>query len=263
VAVEKFDGGAIRVIREQRQKHQGRLPVREKIAKMSKKSLRRLIFIMQTTRVVLRSMFTATYPAHYPKDGAIVKSDVNGLAQFFRRRRISYVWFLEFQKRGAPHIHWLLSVADITPKFRTDLGCVWASRVVNSEWFKRHAWEEGEYSKEVVKISNVACHPKSLELIRDENGARNYASKYAAKQLQKTVPDDYKNVGRFWGASRDIKASGVLLDVTEDEVEQWLVKNDHPATQLAYTPKYVWGVGTYFRGSDTQTDGLESGPVHT
>jgi hypothetical protein len=83
-------------------------------------------------------------------------------------------------------------------------------------------------------------HPKFLELIRSENGARNYVAKYASKERQKKVPDEYRSVGRFWGASRQVKPDGVVCDITEDDVEQWLIDNNHPAGDWDLVPRYIW-----------------------
>ena len=43
------------------------------------------------------------------------------------------------------------------------------------------------------------------ERVRKPKGARNYAVKYAQKCRQKEVPENYENVGRFWGHSRGIE----------------------------------------------------------
>ena len=90
---------------------------------------------MQCTQVEFRSMLTLTYPQHYPMDGSIVKTDVGAVVQKIRRREWEYLWFLEFQKRGAPHLHVLLSVGEVTPAMRVDFGLYWTTRIALGEWY--------------------------------------------------------------------------------------------------------------------------------
>lgn len=209
---------------------------------MSKKSLIRLMFIMQCTQVHLGSMLTLTYPKHYPENGEIVKEDINVMAQKMRRRGWSYVWFLEFQVRGAPHVHYMLEPDTITPKMRADVGIQWTERIAMSKWYLEKC-PDGDYLKEVIKMLKFNCHESTFELLREHDGAKKYAAKYAAKEKQKKVPKRYKNVGRFWGASQDIKPDGIEFDVTEEDVEQWLASNGHPALAWELVPRHIWGLG--------------------
>lgn len=48
--------------------------------------------------------------------------------------------------------------------------------------------------------------------IRKSDGAIRYLRKYAGKQSQKQVPPQYRNVGRFWGTSRDVPRKLESLD---------------------------------------------------
>lgn len=227
-------------IRTAKQKSPAIKPKRGYIVSMSKKSLIRLMFTMQCTDVEFGSMLTLTYPRAYPSDGNIVKRDVNLMCQRFRRKEWSYVWFLEFQARGAPHLHFLLSPDVITPKMRADVGIFWTERIAMSDWFTSQT-EDEKYLAEVLKMLKFNCHENTFELLRLEDGAKRYAAKYAAKEKQKAVPEGYVSVGRFWGASRDVKPDGVEFDVTEGEVEEWLVKNRHPAEAYELVPRYIWG----------------------
>lgn len=55
-------------------------------------------------------MITLTYPREYSKDGQTVRKNRDNFLRFCRREfgNPDYLWFLEFQRRGAPHIHLLL-----------------------------------------------------------------------------------------------------------------------------------------------------------
>jgi hypothetical protein len=96
------------------------------------------------------------------------------------------LWFLEFQARGAPHLHVLffgdgigsVSIGD----FRT-----WASE----------SWSE------VVGHLDEQERAKHLQagtrVERMRTGHFGYATKYATKMQQKNVPPEFRSVGRFWG----------------------------------------------------------------
>lgn len=168
------------------------LPARGSITYLSRKSRERLAFIANNTLVEFRSMATLTYPADFPTDGERVKEHLHAWLMWARRqwRGLSYLWFLEFQKRGAPHIHLLLSV-DL-PRKRCTVEALYARVAL--------AWAR-------IVDSGDPRHLKAgtrLERIRKPDGAARYALKYAYKCHQKVVPKQYQNVGRFWGCSRDV-----------------------------------------------------------
>lgn len=158
---------------------------RAEVKEFSKASRRRLAFIASNTDVRFTSMLTLTYPKTFPNDGKDVKKNLNALLVALKRKvdGVKYLWFLEFQKRGAPHIHLLLRGVRVSSGMQQ-----WMSQT----WYR------------ICKTGDI-LHLRAgtrLELIRKENGARNYATKYAWKTQQKVVPKAYRNVGRFWGASR-------------------------------------------------------------
>lgn len=203
--------GGIKVIREQKTplKYDWR-PESNKVTKLSKSSLSRLAFLVRTTSVRFVSLLTLTYSA-VANDGQIVKSQLNTFLTKLRYhfKGVSYVWFLEFQKRGAPHFHLLLTI-EASDDNRKLIAKLWADIISNGSEDKR-------------KIMAVHSHVKTFEQVREENGAKRYALKYALKPEQKTVPKRYKNVGRFWGNSRDVKPQdGIEIDITEDELREWL-----------------------------------------
>jgi hypothetical protein len=199
-------------------------------------------------------MLTLTYPAHHPGSGKIVKEDVGYITTWLKRNITDeYLWFLEFQQRGAPHIHVLLTNDIILPDQRAKVGLKWVERIVTADWFlmglgaaidepigsKTYAQA---YGSQVYRAAAVACHRKTWELIRDDGGARRYVTKYAAKQYQKEVPKAFEDVGRFWGCSRNVKPAGVTIDVTDEEVRQFLSENGHIAANWEVLPQYIFNV---------------------
>lgn len=159
---------------------------------LSKKSRQRLAFVANNTRIVFRSMITLTYPKEYPTDGKSVKAHLNAFLVWARRRFVSpsYLWFLEFQKRGAPHIHILLDY----PMPQDDVQRFNLFQSVSKKWYE--TVDSGDL---LHLMAGTRC-----ERIRKPDGAARYCLKYAYKTKQKCVPVGFRDVGRFWGCSRDV-----------------------------------------------------------
>lgn len=203
---------------------------RSDIQLCSKKSLFRLVFLVRETGITFRSMLTLTYSDPFRFGGKDVKAHLNRLLTWLRSIwKVSYVWFLEFQRRGAPHFHVILSRGANTA-IRERMAHQWSKIVSRGP-------------DEQVKVFKVHNHIKSWEDIRSPDGAIHYVMKYAAKSQQKDVPVWYKEVGRFWGASRDVKQAiptPKTRDVGEDELRGMLHSDGHPAREWEYLPKYVF-----------------------
>jgi len=166
---------------------------------LSKKSRQRLAFVANNTRVVFKTMVTLTYPGEWSKDGKEVKKHLHAFLVWCRRYFVSpsYLWFLEFQKRGAPHIHMLLDsplpqLTNARTKIYYDVACQWYKIVGSGDL--RH------------RTAGTRC-----ERIRKPDGAARYCLKYAYKTKQKCVPEPYRNVGRFWGCSRDVPPAEIRI----------------------------------------------------
>lgn len=220
---------------------------------LTKKSLLNLIWTINATEVKFNSMLTLTYPDAFPVNGATVKEDLRVYLQWFTRRYgTQYLWFLEFQKRGAPHFHVLSEVAEITPTMRVDAGLRWTRQVIDARWFiacfgvvetKNFEldFDYQGYRLEALKVAKFNVHEDVWQLSKSENGMRNYAAKYAAKEYQKEVPEKYVEVGRFWGASSGIKPQAIAeFDATEDDIRQWLDSAKHGAANMDVLPKLIF-----------------------
>jgi len=136
-------------------------------------------------------MLTLTYPAEFPADGELVKRQWAAMRMWLVARGIGGLWFLEFQLRGAPHYHVLMTG-------RVD------KNAVRSEWARCIGYR-GPYTLRT-----------RVEMLKSGHAAAAYVSKYAAKAYQKQVPDGYENVGRLWGCfgharvSREVVWEGTL-----------------------------------------------------
>lgn len=110
------------------------------------------------------------------------------ITRYFRKRDIEVgcLWFLEFQKREAPHLHLILWGGRTRQLNITDMRLEFA-----------RAWSEiVNHSDENEREKHLRAGT-SLDWMR--KGHFGYAAKYASKMEQKEVPSYFKNVGRFWG----------------------------------------------------------------
>ena len=167
--------------------------IRGKITEWSKQSRSRCErHIRNVEEGSIRAFLTLTYPAEYSNDGLMIKRHLKAMVKRLKRMGVADgIWFLEFQKRGAPHFHCFLSQ---WPRSGVDgVAHAWYE-VVGSDNPDHLAWHLG-------KLSGRPC----LEWMRKPHAASYYASKYAVKSEQKTVPELYQNVGRFWGYWGDLK----------------------------------------------------------
>lgn len=228
---------------------------RGRIRKLSQNAITRLIVYAQATPIVFESMITLTYGKYYPQNGQIVKSDINYICTWLKRNYdTNYLWFLEFQKRKAPHVHILVEPEEITPRMRVRLGLNWVERQLTSDWFTGHNLTPEAYAKQAQNLAGFNCHPKVWELIRSDGGARRYVTKYAAKSYQKDVPAKFQDVGRFWGCSRDVRPMGATIDVTDEEVRQFLKEREHQVADWDVLPKYLFNVSRETSGVDSSRE---------
>jgi hypothetical protein len=227
-------------------------PTRGEITEFSRTSRQRLAFVACNTDVSFKTMITLTYPGEYTTDGKAVKAHLKAFLEWLSRdlgHRPSYLWFLEFQQRGAPHFHILVTYS---------LPLVWQKEtiLVNGHPITREV--PSQAARDAVKgfrfrVSAAwyrivgSGDPRHFaagtrtERIRKKDGAARYAVKYAMKMRQKRVPKAYRNVGRFWGCSRDVLPSPRQEHrVTEDDVrgalEGWKYapKRDRPVYKVLY-----------------------------
>lgn len=166
---------------------------RGQIMEFSEESRKRLAFVASNTDVSFQSMITLTYPADFPTSGRKVKAHLQGFLLWLRNQfgGVEYLWFLEFQKRGAPHFHILLDkqpahISSTWPRFQAAVATTWYEIVGSGD--RKH----------------MLAGTRS-ERLRTPEGGAHYAVKYAQKMRQKTVPALFESVGRFYGYSAGVK----------------------------------------------------------
>lgn len=229
VSAVSLYGNALVVKRTAKGKVSVKRPEVNKVSRLSRSSLNRLAFTITTTKQKFLSILTLTYEK-IPTNGREVKAQLNHFLTYLRRRfrhhNLEYVWFLEFQKRGAPHFHMLLNIS--VP-------------IVSRETILRK-WVDitGGSSKAL----RVTLHKRSWENIRLEDGAKRYAIKYALKPEQKIVPIEYSDVGRFWGTSRGVKSQPIVEEFPVNEVDvRRMISEVRPNDCHVFSkfvPKYIF-----------------------
>lgn len=196
----KRDAKASRAGQGQRQTGGGK---RKEVTELSRDSLKQLSFVANNCPLSPTHMLTLTYPKVWPSDGKVTKRHLATVIKAMNRAGIQYLWFLEFQARGAPHIHILLVDNGESEKIiRAWLSTVnhWLVDTRASNW----------------AITSHAKHGYKYEPLRSVDGAGRYVAKYAAKGEQKLIPVGYRNVGRFWGHSKGMKP--IPLETMQCEV---------------------------------------------
>ena len=190
---------------------------------------RRLRHTIDNHRADFRVMVTLTYPETFPGTGPICKGHLRALIERARRMgmflRDTWVWWIEFQARGAPHFH-LVSTGWV--------GKAWAART----------WAE------ITGGNEASC--TRVEGLRKPEAAGAYAAKYAAKQEQKAIPEGFKDIGRFWGMvglARTQAREGidptpcltaVLPRVSPDRAAATVEKLDVPVRAFETPIGHVW-----------------------
>jgi hypothetical protein len=162
----------------------GEMEARGQINEYSRKSRMRFRKLVASTLKDCLPLFVhLTYPDEYAFDWKRWKRDLKALWQRIERQwpLASWIWRLEFQKRGAPHFHiFLYGIYDKLGRQR--FKHEWISDV----WFEIVGSGDEKHRRAGTRV----------ELIRSRAGAMSYAVGYASKSNQ-TLPGQC--VGRYWG----------------------------------------------------------------
>jgi hypothetical protein len=183
---------------------------------LTPKARKMMAFTTLATSSEFGSMITLTYGEMFPEDGQTVKLHLKRVLQWLKRYGIEdLIWFLEFQKRGAPHFHVLADLFNPTLLDRASLGMAWikaqgwdTSRLqpVFEGWPGNNGRAGNVFDLVMLeKQFKFLLHEKTWEAVHTDDGARRYAMKHALKPWQKEVPPEYSNVGRWWGCTKSVR----------------------------------------------------------
>jgi hypothetical protein len=205
------------------------------IQEFSTRSRRRLAFVANNCDVEFKSMMTLTYPAQWPANGRKCKSHLNALLTWLRKKYsdFAYLWFFEFQKRGAPHFHILTNVKLSGCKEHKA-----ASRVALAR-----RWYTIVDSQDLRHLAAGT----SWENQKKPGGLTRYAVKYATKMYQKRVPPDFGKCGRFWGRSKNVKTPVKRMVIVDGATLRARLQ-DWPYLPGMTTPlfKHLWGAAEFY-----------------
>lgn len=197
---------------------------RGEVTEFSRKSRRRLIQKMmkvESSRLSDPVFLTLTWHEEWEADHDLVQSQLNAFLQAVRRKwdDYEYIWRLEFQKRGAPHIHMILwRSAGSKPLDANDVE-EWASEVWHRITEEPSAHHE-EYGADCRQIDSW-------------REASAYVSKYCAK-IEDRPEVEY--TGRRWAASQSLPTDPVSSYVADLPyihqlrriLRRWISSQDDP-----------------------------------
>lgn len=184
--------------------------LRKEITTFSPEARRRLRFLLRNTIDRMEVCLHLTYPAEFPASGQVCKKHLRTFLDCLRERKISYVWVMEFQRRGAPHFHLLID-----------------SRL-DKEWISK-AWYRIVKSGD-EKHLRAGTRIEAIDNEENRNKIINYLLSYIAKSYQKAVPSDFSQVGRFWGCSQ-----GLLK-----EKQRWSTAGDYRSVRRSTRRLRKW-----------------------
>jgi len=211
--------------------------VRGEIREFSRKSRRRLQMQANRLRWEPAMMTLLSFSDDFPRDGHVVQRLVNAWLTAARREGCGhYVRFLEWQRRGAPHIH-VVFEHDLGVASRRKLAAVWARLLV------KHL---GIGVAQAARVRRFHANVMNWQGPRSSpDGLVRYALKYASKSCyQKVVPDGYVNPGRWWQTSRGGFVPWLSLEIGRDDLEgcfEAMVDGDEGLSKSPYlnTLRYV------------------------
>jgi hypothetical protein len=232
---------------------------KEEMTVVTRKSIKNAVEVLTNADPELNCMLVATYPETYPDDGRIVKAHHKGLLEAMRRKfgDFSYFTAIEYQSRGAPHLHVGLSIelsklGEVVSLKRKKSGRRYpAFQTVQSlqDWafetwlgiigkpdisYNGEALEWDGIDEEDVEAMHKAYYHYnsgfSWEVMRSQDGAKRYFVKELTglKLYQKTIPQNYTRPGRHFLYSEDMRfdkeKNGLTFIVNEGQL-RGLLKN--------------------------------------
>lgn len=159
------------------------------------------VYSINFDRVELPYFVTLTYHHEWPSEPSGWHDQVKALTKRLERiwGRLMYYWRLEFQERGAPHLHLLLWFEDSTARISDPTQRLWRFRN-NVAWCWNEIVDPSDYEHLEAGTSVEPC--KNLRHLTG------YLSKYVAKTEQ--IQPAPAGIGRVWGSWRAKGKRGLL-----------------------------------------------------
>jgi hypothetical protein len=171
------------------------------------------------------AMVTLTYPGDWERvapDGASVKRHMVLWRKRFQREwgePARYIWKLEFQRRGAPHIHLWMAPPQVPGRsgrtFWSWLSEEWADIVAHPDPEQRARHLLAGTAVDVLNGLR-ACDPKRLAIYFTKHSSPN---RLGDKEYQHIVPDAWRapgrGPGRFWGV-HGLRRATAIVEIAEE-----------------------------------------------
>jgi len=157
-----------------------------------------------------------------------------------------FVWIVEFQERGAPHLHIATTLPSPDYEKRRQFADIWVGISVPFDADYQRVFcqdgllKRGRFLNTVQAGINVHSQDRYWERVQKRDGISRYFAKYAGKIYQKTVPKDYTDVGRFWGHSRGVKLpDGEYFQASEKDVREFVFDQGRSVGAWEVLPKVI------------------------
>jgi len=204
---------------------------RQPITKWSKKSRSNMLqslFALDYSKLFADElrvpvMVTLTYPGDWESVAPTGESVKRHLSMFRKRYSREFgetfmgVWKLEFQRRGAPHVHVLTSIAHDFSDFQLWVSRVW-SEIVNHP----NTHQQQLHKKAGTQVKKwYSFFKEKPYLIAVYFGKHSSANSNGAKEYQNKVPQLWSesgSVGRFWGYWGMSKTTSSARITSEDSL---------------------------------------------
>jgi hypothetical protein len=196
------------------------------VTSFSRASRRRLLKTIARLDMQSAVFITLTYPSQYPT-AKEAKQHLRALLERFRRRfpRMSAIWRMEYQQRGAPHFHLICFNMPYLPF--ADLRRMWGQITIR--------FADGPQLPFV-----------RIEMVRSKRGVMHYASKYLAKTEQ-AVPGGGVSLTPAHICTPDCGCTheqGVQAEKAFDEAHSGRFWGVHNAAALPYAERVLVEIWT-------------------
>lgn len=243
VSMVVYPNGNVEIIRESKIQSDIERGTRDKVKVFSAASRNRLALVAKETPVKFETMITLTYGVQFPHSGLQVKNHLYEWIAIMRSHfgKFDYLWFFEFQARGAPHLHICTTLRPPTMEDRRVMSTIWVDFVQDLTDIPYYSLAKGKILYLREASFNFHLRKRQWEAVRKKDGIARYATKYALKMYQKTPPTWFGDVGRFWGHSKPVgEFEGKEYRLTEDTLRKVLDQHCKRMADLDILPRLIF-----------------------
>lgn len=200
----------------------------------SKRSLNRLVFLLNNCDNIMQSMFTITMADEVSKRNSVEfhKGTLKAAIQKMRRDGINqYCWVREFQANGSVHWHVFTDLKVGVPgAVNIELTQHWSRWMVERY---RQGWINDRCASNMTRRGKDGFEGcVRVEQLHGDIGGR-YAGKEGSKRFQKIAPKRWRDGGAWWRASRNVQC-------TPGDIKRLAVESlDHAEVKINGKTRYI------------------------